>query len=70
MRNLIASLLIAVSALAHAFWRAGSKLHHVFGAILLLSTAAVILPVSIARRLTGKAKTGTNDNDNDNDNDE
>ena len=50
MRNLMASILLATSTLAHAFWRARSKLHHVFGAILVLLVTVIVLPVSLVRR--------------------
>ena len=54
LRNLTASFLIAISALAHGFWRAGNKLHHFFGAILVVIVAAIVLPVSVVRRVKGE----------------
>ena len=50
MRNLIASILLATSALAHGFWRAGNKLHHFFGAILVAIVAIIVLPISLIRQ--------------------
>ncbi len=54
MKNLTASFLLAVSILAHGFWRAGNKLHHFFGAILVVLVAVVVFPVAIVRRAIGK----------------
>ncbi len=50
MRNLMVSLLLSTSMLAHGFWRAGSKLHHFFGAIFVVLVAVTVLPVSLVRR--------------------
>ena len=49
MRRLLASVLLAVSILAHGFWRAGNRLHHVFGGILVMLVAVVTLPISVVR---------------------
>ena len=54
MRNLVASILLAVSTLAHGFWRAGSKLHHIFGAFLVVLVALIVFPVAIIRRVVSK----------------
>ena len=50
VRNLMASVLLATWILAHEFWRAGSKLHHLFGVIFLVLVAVIVLPISLARR--------------------
>jgi len=52
MRNFLAGLVLATSILAHGFWRAGNKLHHFFGSILVLLTAVLILPTSLFRPKT------------------
>ena len=50
MRILLARIVWAVSTLAHGFWRAGSHFQHVFGAILILVYAVVLLPLALVRR--------------------
>ena len=62
MRNLIASLLLAASTLAHGFWRAGSMLHHFFGVILVAIVAVIVLPISLIRR-TARRTTAHSDTD-------
>ncbi len=53
MKNLTASILLAVSILAHGFWRAGNKLHHFLGALLVTLFAVVVFLVAIFRRAIG-----------------
>ena len=62
MRNLIASILLATSTLAHGFWRASSKLHHFFGAILVAIIAIIVLPISLIRR-TAQGRTSRSNTD-------
>lgn len=54
MKNLTASIFLAVSILAHGFWRAGNKLHHFFGTILVVFIPLIVFPVAIVRRAVGK----------------
>lgn len=56
VHNRIASILLATSTLAHGYWRAGSKLHHFFGAILVAIVAVIVLPISL---ITRAARGGT-----------
>ena len=56
MRNLIASLILATSTLAHGFWLTGNKLHHFFGAVLLATVAVIVLPVSLVKRAMRKTQ--------------
>ncbi len=50
MRQAAAAALIGVSILAHGFWRAGSRLHHLFGALTVLLAAPIACAGSIRRR--------------------
>jgi hypothetical protein len=51
MRRMAMVLALALSTLAHGFWRAGDRLHHLFGGALVL-VAAVSLPgTALCRRL-------------------
>ena len=54
MKNLTASILLAVSVLADGFWRAGNKLHHFFGAILVGLVVVFVFPAAIIKRAMGK----------------
>lgn len=54
MRILTASVLLALSILAHGFLRAGNKLHHFFGAILVVLVAVIVFPAAIVRRAMSK----------------
>ena len=61
MRRVAAVLILAGSTLGHGFWRAGSRLHHVFGAAVLLLVAVSALPVALAKRLLGRRNTDRSD---------
>ena len=50
MRHFLAGIVLATSIIAHGFWRAGNKLHHVFGGSLVLLAAAIILPKAFVQR--------------------
>ena len=54
MRHFLAALVLSTSFLAYAFWRAGNKLHHFFGGILVMLVAVLILPATHFRRARRK----------------
>lgn len=63
MRRFLASLVLVTSILAHGFWRAGNKLHHFFGGILVILVAALILPAALFRRARRKHSKGSESRD-------
>jgi hypothetical protein len=56
MRKKLTALLLSLSTVAHGYWRAGNKLHHIFGLILALLVALIMVPYSLFRRGFGRSK--------------
>ena len=62
MRGVAAVLILATSTLAYGFWRAGSRLHHVFGAVVILMVAMIAVPAALAKRLSKAHNRDRSDN--------